>query len=134
MRKKSDWSRISKFDLILAVLILLPAFPAIPLFILGIYLGKRLSKVMDGSERYVIQRVILALLMIGGICIWAVFRADLGHPREIMRTCIVLFFLGGLPTGLLFQTLRHDRWIATLPLAFISVIGYYLFYGLQGMM
>ena len=110
-----------KRDFLIAMLLLLPVFPVIPLFLLGIWAGNLENKLQIESRIYSDK----AWIMLIAFCIAiVVLYPDFNYPLKFDNGW---FFFGliaasGLLTGYLFSDLKKSKWVSVLPLFIASFV------------
>ena len=110
--------------LMLALIALLPVFPALPGFLVARFLAKS-EKIQQMEDRHLwIAAVGLAAV---GVAFYVL--VGLGVVANVFLSFVLLLPLiaSGLPAGVLYERLTEKRWAAILPLCTASVIAVVVF-------
>lgn len=115
-----------------AILLLVPAFPVIPAFVLGILLGKtRLLRRVGETPLWV---ALLVLSFGWPAYIWFADSVMPGSSRWVVYAIFAPFVLSGLPAGMLFEKRTEGKWLGAVPIFVVSLSlwSYFQFFMLPG--
>jgi len=114
------------FSLFVALILLLPAFPAIPSFIIGIFIGRHFFF----SERKGISpwiAVLLGILAIAAATLISLPLLNISEGIKFLGIVLILFFLSGAPVGIFFVKMKSANWLVVLPVTMVGFLAWLIY-------
>jgi hypothetical protein len=123
-RKWNSQSGEHNWVLILALIALLPVFPALPGFLIVRFLARH-----ERAKQIEDKQLWIAVIALAGVGVTLYLLVALGVIANVFLSFILLLPLvaSGLPAGVLYERLADRRWAAILPLCIASVIAVIVF-------